>query len=161
MEEKRVCSKCGFLKEATEFPFRNKVKGTRHSYCLPCGRSLSKNHYKNNVPYYVRKAHLRRKELLDGINEKLFDYLEHHSCVDCGESDPVVLEFDHVRGEKSYNVSAMGWLVLAWDSLLKEIEKCEVRCANCHRRKTAERRGSYRYKRRLDSLAESKDHLSQ
>lgn len=161
MREKRICSKCGLSKDETEFPFRNKIQDTRHSYCLLCGRSLSKNHYTNNIRYYVRKASLRRKERLNDINEKLFDYLEQHSCIDCGESDPVVLEFDHVRGEKSYNVSAMGWLVLSWNSLLKEIEKCEVRCANCHRRKTAERRGSYRYKRRHRSLTEVKDHSSQ
>ncbi len=160
MNEMRVCSKCSIPKDADAFPFRSKAKGTRHSYCLQCSRQLSKNHYAHNIQYYVKKAALRRKEFLEDINGKLFEYLEQHSCVDCGESDPVVLEFDHVRGEKSYNVSAMGWSVLPWNSLLKEIEKCDVRCANCHRRKTTERRGSYRYKKRNVSLAELKIYSS-
>src|SRR5687767_10349609 len=105
MEEKRVCTGCNLSKEIAEFPFRNKTRGTRHSYCLMCGRGASKTHYANNVQYYVKKAHVRRKELSDELNGKLYEYLEKHACVDCGESDPVVLEFDHVRGRKSYNVS--------------------------------------------------------
>jgi hypothetical protein len=154
MKEKRICSRCNLTKDTTEFPFRNKGKGTRHSYCLLCGRGASKNHYLKNVQYYVRKAHVRRKELSDELNGKLYEYLETHPCVDCGESDPVVLEFDHVRDEKSYNVSAMGYLFTSWNSLLREIAKCEVRCANCHRRKTAERHNSYRYNRRHKPLAQ-------
>lgn len=63
-------------------------------------------------------------------------YLQTHPCVDCGETDPVVLEFDHVRGEKVCNVShAMNHCRLT--DLFVEIEKCDVRCANCHKRKTA------------------------
>lgn len=154
MQDIQVCAKCKLPKPASEFPLRNKLKGTRHSYCLPCGRDASKNHYRNNVQYYVRKAHVRRKEFSDELNGKLYDYLEQHPCVDCGENDPVVLEFDHVRGEKSYNVSAMGWLFTSWKSLLREIAKCEVRCANCHRRKTAERHKTYRHNRRNGPLAQ-------
>jgi hypothetical protein len=70
-------------------------------------------------------------------------YLQAHPCVDCGESDPIVLEFDHLR-DKERNVSALvlgGW---EWARVLEEIEKCEVVCANCHRRRTARRTNSYR-----------------
>ncbi len=154
MQENRTCSKCKLTKDATECAFRDKSKGTRHSFCLECGRIFGRNHYAKNVPYYVKKAGARRHILVNEINEKLFDYLENHPCVDCGENDPIVLEFDHVRGKKSYNVSAMGWSVLSWASLLREIAKCEVRCANCHRRKTAERHSSYRHKRRYGPLAQ-------
>ena len=110
MEEHRVCVKCEVVKSPSDFPHRNKDKGTHHSYCLVCGRKPGKNHYAKNVQYYVRKAHVRRRELSAELNGKLYDYLEQHHCVDCGENDPVVLEFDHVRGEKAYNVSAMGCL---------------------------------------------------
>jgi hypothetical protein len=67
-------------------------------------------------------------------------HLAAHPCVDCGESDVVVLEFDHVRGVKSAHVSDVvrrGWSL---DRLRDEIAKCEVRCANCHRRATHRRR---------------------
>jgi len=62
-----------------------------------------------------------------------------HPCVGCGETDPVVLEFDHVRGEKKWNVAMC--YGRSMESLVEEIAKCEIRCANCHRRRTAEHRG--------------------
>lgn len=69
-------------------------------------------------------------------------HLDSHPCVDCGEADPVVLDFDHVRGKKVRNVSdlcgAFGYC--STETLMAEIAKCEVRCANCHRRATARRR---------------------
>lgn len=74
----------------------------------------------------------------------MWDYLLKHPCVDCGETDPVVLEFDHVRGLKKYFVSTLirkGYPIL---TIKREIMKCDVRCANCHRRVTAERLNHYK-----------------
>jgi hypothetical protein len=68
------------------------------------------------------------------------DYLLAHPCVDCGEKDIIVLEFDHVRGDKKYNVSNLIMQSYGLNTLITEIEKCEVRCANCHRRITHKRR---------------------
>ena len=60
-----------------------------------------------------------------------------HPCVDCGEVDPRVLQFDHVIGVKKANVSSLAYHNKASkDTLLNEIAKCMVRCANCHVRKT-------------------------
>jgi len=70
----------------------------------------------------------------------LLDFLAEHPCVDCGESDPIVLEFDH-RGDKLFNVS-YGLRDRNWAAVLAEMEKCDVVCANCHRRRTAAR-GSF------------------
>lgn len=68
---------------------------------------------------------------------RVFDYLLEHPCVDCGEPDPVVLDFDHrVPGEKSFNICVRR-LDTGWDKIKAEIDKCDVRCANCHRRRTA------------------------
>jgi hypothetical protein len=62
--------------------------------------------------------------------------------VDCGETDPLVLEFDHLR-DKRFNIgNALPYR--NWASILAEIEKCAVVCANCHRRRTARRIGSVR-----------------
>lgn len=71
-------------------------------------------------------------------------YLSAHPCVDCGESDPVVLEFDHVRGEKCHNIGHMLADGKSWTRISGEIEKCEVRCANCHKRVTAKTFGWYK-----------------
>jgi hypothetical protein len=60
--------------------------------------------------------------------------------VDCGETDPDVLDFDHVRGKKVCGISRMvGRGYRLW-RIKAEIDKCEVRCANDHRRITKKRR---------------------
>lgn len=74
----------------------------------------------------------------------IFDYLREHPCVDCGEADPVVLEFDHVRGEKFATIARMAQ-GFSLAKVRAEIAKCDVRCANCHRRKTASQLGWYAY----------------
>jgi hypothetical protein len=71
--------------------------------------------------------------------EWLIDYLGVNPCTDCGESDPMVLEFDHVA-DKNFNIS-VALTVRSWKSVSAEIARCEVVCVNCHRRRTAERGG--------------------
>jgi hypothetical protein len=63
-------------------------------------------------------------------------------CVDCGERDMLVLEFDHV-GTKRGQISSMVWDV-SLETLMREIAECEIRCCNCHRRATAARRAGSR-----------------
>ncbi|WP_156759614.1 hypothetical protein [Microbacterium karelineae] len=72
---------------------------------------------------------------------RLMSYLREHPCCDCGESDPIVLDFDHLPGHsKRFNISqAVGGSTRSWETILSEIAKCEVVCANCHRRRSAER----------------------
>lgn len=67
----------------------------------------------------------------------VYTYLLQHPCVDCGNDDIDVLDFDHVRGEKYKTINTM---IKERDSIVKlqeEIEKCEIRCANCHRKRHA------------------------
>ncbi len=54
----------------------------------------------------------------------------------------MVLEFDHLR-DKRFDIGA-SLPYRNWQSILDEIAKCEVVCANCHRRRTARRRGNLR-----------------
>ena len=90
------------------------------------------------MPYKDReKLYEAQKRHRVKIRVKMFEYLSTKKCIDCGEKDPVVLEFDHINPENKFrDVSRMMSGHCSWESLLKEIEKCEIRCANCHRRKT-------------------------
>jgi hypothetical protein len=76
---------------------------------------------------------LKRRNLLF-----LLDYLRRSSCFDCGESDPVVLEFDHV-GPKRGSVVWLAFREHSIASLEREIAQCVIRCVNCHRRETIRR----------------------
>lgn len=71
----------------------------------------------------------------------LLDFLKDKKCVDCGETNPVVLQFDHVRGEKTKNIAILINNGSSWERVLNEIDKCEIRCANCHMIKTARQFG--------------------
>ena len=80
----------------------------------------------------------------DRNRDLAYEYLSTHPCVDCGEADPVVLDFDHVDPAKK--LWAVGKMLSrqASPAIEREIAKCEVRCANCHRIRTATQFGSYR-----------------
>ncbi len=70
--------------------------------------------------------------------QRLTEIKQSSGCKDCGESNPIVLDFDHIR-DKKYNVSRMIHDGFSWKAISKEIQKCEVVCANCHRIRTHNR----------------------
>jgi hypothetical protein len=133
----RRCGRCGELKLADEFAWRRRTKGQRHNYCRPCSAAYHREHYLANKQRYVDNAAARRDVIALERWELLLAHFALNPCADCGENDPLVLEFDHLR-DKSFNVS-QGMLVYAWQTVVKEIAKCDVVCANCHRRRTASR----------------------
>jgi hypothetical protein len=141
--ETRICKGCRAEKDIREFNYKVKAAGSRQRYCRDCTRLQVRAHYENNHDYYIRKARKRNREVKLLNRESILAYLAAHPCVDCGEADVVCLEFDHVIGRKVRSVSAMVG-VYEWQAIAREIAKCEVRCANCHRRKTARQRGYYR-----------------
>lgn len=121
------------------------LEGQRRRHRAWYYRHLEKNRKKAKV-----KAAEYRKRHADDLRERAYKrwfiqsrrnarfvtaYKLTRGCVDCGQSDPLVLDFDHVRGKKLGRVSSMraqGWPL---PTIIKEIEKCELRCANCHRRR--------------------------
>lgn len=132
----KKCTKCQKLKELSEF---NKNKGRKdglQSNCRECSRRISRNYYNNNQEKMKSQINEARVKRRDSIRIYMFNHLSQNPCVDCGESDPRVLEFDHLR-DKEHNVSGMIRNGNSLDKVKEEIAKCEVRCANCHRRKTA------------------------
>jgi hypothetical protein len=71
------------------------------------------------------------------VREKLLNFLSDKKCKDCGEKDPIVLDFDHRSKDNKFKIVAkMLSGHYSWASVEKEIKKCDIRCANCHRRKT-------------------------
>lgn len=63
------------------------------------------------------------------------DLLLRSYCIDCGERRLVVLDFDHV-GTKTGLVIELARRGCGLRRLVDEIAQCEIRCANCHRRRT-------------------------
>lgn len=141
-----ICSKCGIEKDIEQFPLRNQLTKRRQSYCMDCRSEMGKNWYQNNKDYQKANARKHTTEYRDALREYLWKYLLTHPCAQCGETDPVVLEFHHIGG-KDMAVSAMITRVSSVDRLKEELQKTMVLCANCHRRITAQERGWFRSKR--------------
>jgi hypothetical protein len=95
--------------------------------------------YLANRRLHLERSRARHGQKRDDVRAFVFDYKSEHPCVDCGEADPVVLDFDHV-GEKSFGISSSIAALRSVEKVAAEIAKCEVRCANCHRRATHRRR---------------------
>lgn len=103
-------------------------------------REASRRHYEKNRDHLIAKAKESSKITRVRIRAYITEHLKAHPCVDCGETNAIVLEFDHVR-DKDFNISDATRKGVSMKRLKAEIAKCEVRCANCHRRKTYERSG--------------------
>ncbi|HWX97114.1 MAG TPA: hypothetical protein VNZ01_09715 [Solirubrobacteraceae bacterium] len=121
-----------------EFAWRRKTRRQRDNYCVRCRADYKQEHYAANRSRYVAQAHARKRALAIERAEYVIDYFRAHPCVDCGEDDPLVLEFDHCAGKKIFCVGK-GLRDRSWQSVLDEMAKCDVVCANCHRRRTAHR----------------------
>ena len=132
----KYCPQCGTDKSVDAFNFKHKIKNIRAPMCRKCWSTVNKQRYQENKQYYIDKASIRKKVVKLQHYRKLIVFFEDHPCVDCGETDPVILAFDHL-GDKKHDVSNMFTLGYRWETILEEIDKCEVRCMNCHTKKTA------------------------
>lgn len=95
----------------------------RYNKYMPVNKNIYKKDYKLR-----KRAELRLLVL---------EYLLEHPCVECGEADPIVLDFDHLdRDSKLESVARLVNNCRPWDEIYSEIQKCRVLCANCHRRWT-------------------------
>ncbi|HWC08536.1 MAG TPA: hypothetical protein VG458_05750 [Solirubrobacterales bacterium] len=138
----RRCGRCHEEKPVEDFAWRPKAKGQRDNYCRPCRAAYKQEHYAANRERYIEQAIARKRTMVLARVELLIEFFRDNPCVDCGEADPVVLEFDHLR-DKEFSI-AKGLQDRNWQAVLDEMAKCDVVCANCHRRRTARRGGFVR-----------------
>jgi hypothetical protein len=112
--------------------------------CKPCRKKEDAAYYRRSKtkfnPVRLERARRARAE----SRRRLAEYLLEHPCVDCGEADVVVLQFEHGGDNKDADVGAMVAAGLLWSRMAAEIAKCEVVCANDHARRTAASFGWYK-----------------
>lgn len=130
------CNFCESDKPEDEFAWRSKSRGIRVSKCKSCVNKYNKGHYQRNKEAYSAKARKWDAANVQKNWNALRLYFADHPCVDCGETDIEVLDFDHRDSSlKSFNIGSKLYS-MTWAQLLIEIQKCDVRCANDHRRRT-------------------------
>lgn len=100
-------------------------------------REYRKGWYAKNKERHKKNVAERTRQYRPVMRKVIQDHLLTHPCVDCGESDPVVLDFDHRNPEeKEFSIGHATRRLVSISRLKREMEKCDVRCANCHRRRT-------------------------
>jgi hypothetical protein len=137
----KICSKCRKRRQLRFFS-RNKAKKDGYqNQCKDCHREYTKLHYQDNSEKYRDRLNANRNKR----RIKFFTWLKTKHCIECGEQDFRVLEFDHRDpAEKSFIISEK-IADLSFETLNKEIEKCDILCANCHRKRTATQLNWYQF----------------
>lgn len=138
-----------------------KKKQTHHYYCEKCKCCFREfplkcfqtekvwgiDHPIDYVCSYCRAQKKITSGSLKNLEENktfIIEYLETHPCVQCGETNILCLEFDHIdRKNKSSEVGKL--LSQSKEILIAEIFKCQVLCSNCHQIKTHQEINSYRW----------------
>lgn len=156
-EGKRQCTTCKKFKPEDAFYKKRGYKGAR--YCSPSCKACIRPH--NNERYRQQRKNYyenHKGEILAGQKSRtarnrdfLWEWFIVHPCTDCGETNPVLLEADHVRGLKREGLSVMTQSPFSLQSIQEELDKCESVCANCHRIRTA-RRSSSEWLSRWDDM---------
>jgi hypothetical protein len=138
----KVCSTCRRSLPLDAFNVRSASPDRRQAVCRECNAARSRRYYTENLEKHRRAvaeqvARTRAKNL-----ERIGAFLLEHPCVDCGEPDLRVLDFDHREGtEKAAEVMKLAKAAYSWTRVMDEIAKCDVRCRNCHAKVTYERMG--------------------
>lgn len=131
----KVCTKCSIRKPIEKFA-RNRSKGSGYnSWCKLCQKPYKDRHYRRNKKAY----YLRRDARILEMREWLTSLKAGKPCTDCSKVfPPVCMDFDHIGQDKSFSI---GNAIKNWgkQTILEEIDKCELVCANCHRIRTWKR----------------------
>jgi 5-methylcytosine-specific restriction endonuclease McrA len=126
------CRSCGRELPLTEFNRTEAALG--RGRCRACARE----YFRRRGELHVRQSNDARRRRREAARRYVFALLTRSRCKDCGLEDPLVLEFDHI-GPKSANVADLVLQGYGTGRIAAEIERCEIVCVNCHRRRTARR----------------------
>ncbi len=131
----KSCTLCKATKLITEFNYKRRADGIRHSYCRDCGKKITQSHYKRRKRLYLDRnlrAYAERRNIVIRAKSR--------PCADCGIQYPYyVMDLDHREGViKELSLHSVHRATK--QAVLREIAKCDVVCANCHRERTHLRR---------------------
>lgn len=130
MTNMKKCSTCGEVKNITEFNKNKSTKDGLQKQCKSCRKTQQKKYYSSHKSDVIKRAKEHRSHTMAKWN-KFKSKLE---CQVCGENHPPCLEFHHLDpSEKDFEISQK-CRDMTFEKILKEVEKCAILCANCHRK---------------------------
>ena len=145
----KICSKCKISRPESDYFIKSTTPPRLHAQCKQCykehRRTYYADHYAKYGQLYRERAKVRREMLRNLYHDRILSYLKTHPCSTCRENDVRVLEFDHLDPtEKTFSISFGIRYGRPWPQIEAEIGKCQVLCANCHKKRTAEQAGWYK-----------------
>lgn len=151
MREK-LCTGCKQSKPIDDFNVRRASRDKLQGICRRCDNERARRYYAENREAHIRVIVARKAVIRRGALDAIGEFLSTHPCVDCGESDLRVLDFDHRETEvKRTEVMKLAQDGYSIARIREEIAKCDVRCRNCHAKVTYERLGD-NWRSRMQSL---------
>lgn len=148
---KKTCKVCGIEKDLSKFNVAKSNKDGKKGICRDCDNKRGREYFhdhKEEYRDYRRKQRHKRQKLVQSYKAV--------PCMDCGVEYPYyVMDFDHRNPEeKEFLIAAAGYGMttngknrglkggggVSEERLLKEMQKCDVVCSNCHRERTHQRR---------------------
>lgn len=138
----KVCRKCNKGKPRSEFHRNKRYIDSLARWCKACVSKQAKANYRKRGPEHVANVNRSRDKTRRRNQRIVCEHLLENPCEIRGEKDILALDFDHIEpGSKDLEISYAvhgGW---SESRLRKEMSKCRILCANCHRRETALQNG--------------------
>ena len=129
----KICNCCKAEKPLSEFYKDSRRKDCKQPACKSCSKARSKERTKAGLTkkygsryhcFHGRKHYNKKRAYVSSLKTP---------CINCGESDPVVIDFHHIDpSTKSFNLS--NGTGKSYEAIAEEVKKCCCLCANCHRR---------------------------
>ena len=141
MSSNKRCTSCQTAKPTKSFNVARNRKDGLQTVCRECNAERCKKYYRDNKSEHRKRVRGDKKKYIERNRNMVLDHLLINPCVDCGESNPLRLTNDHVRGVKKDHISRLVTQGAGVKTLKVELSKCEVRCASCHLERTAVSRG--------------------
>ena len=137
----RYCTQCGHIKPEDQFKSRHPRRQTLTTWCQTCRQILARTELTPTTT--TGKCRARWEE-----------WKAKNPCVVCGESDPQLIEADHLR-DKVHPCSTHSYWAChgGVPALESELTKCQSLCCWCHRLKSDRERGTLKRKSRLKRRA--------
>ncbi|ANJ26354.1 hypothetical protein [Agromyces aureus] len=139
----KTCPACRQGLAPTEFNRRSASPDGLQALCRACNAARARRYYAENLDKHRAAVAAQVARARAANIERIGEYLLSNPCVDCGERDLRVLDFDHREGcDKTAEVMKLAKAGYSAARVLAEIAKCDVRCRNCHAKVTYERMGA-------------------
>ena len=135
-EDLKVCVLCKLPLPLYAFNKNKRKPDGLQDQCRECGKKKSTEYYNSNKEKHKKVTVERNKKNRIITQQFVYDFLKKTGCASCPENDPAALDFDHQR-DKRKGICEMVGGGCSISTIMEEISKCQILCANCHRKKTA------------------------